>query len=78
MLHGKSILDRLVVTPNRINTIAATFTYTIPKAISGLAVGNKRCRKIGVYPSPYYAYNPAETNRFFKFVTFNNLPKSNI
>ena len=26
-------IDRLVLTPNRINTIATTFTYTVPKAI---------------------------------------------
>ncbi|MEK6572025.1 MAG: T9SS type A sorting domain-containing protein, partial [Bacteroidota bacterium] len=27
-----------------------------------------------VFPNPYYAFNAAETNRFNKFVTFNNLP----
>ena len=67
--------DRLQLIPNRINTIATTFTYTVPKAVSGLAVEVKGVERIGVYPNPYYAYNPAETNRFFKFVTFNNLPK---
>lgn len=30
--------------------------------------------KINVYPNPYYAFNPSETNRFVRFVTFNNLP----
>jgi hypothetical protein len=27
-----------------------------------------------VFPNPYYAFNAAETNRFARFVTFNNLP----
>ncbi len=31
-------------------------------------------QKVGVYPNPYYAFNPAETNRFVRFVTFNKLP----
>jgi hypothetical protein len=30
--------------------------------------------KINVFPNPYYALNPQETNRFVRFVTFNHLP----
>ncbi|MFH1942457.1 MAG: T9SS type A sorting domain-containing protein, partial [bacterium] len=30
--------------------------------------------RIGVFPNPYYAFNPLEKNKFDKFVTFNNLP----
>jgi hypothetical protein len=30
--------------------------------------------KINVFPTPYYALNAAETNRFVRFVTFNFLP----
>ncbi|GJQ21102.1 MAG: hypothetical protein HBSIN02_14570 [Bacteroidia bacterium] len=30
--------------------------------------------RVGVFPNPYYAFNAAETNRFSRFVTFNNLP----
>ncbi len=29
---------------------------------------------MGVFPNPYYAFNPLETNRLARFVTFNNLP----
>jgi hypothetical protein len=30
--------------------------------------------KINVFPNPYYALNPQETNRFVRFVTFSHLP----
>jgi hypothetical protein len=31
-------------------------------------------KNINVFPNPYYAFNPQETNRFIKFVTFSHLP----
>ncbi|NUM78016.1 T9SS type A sorting domain-containing protein, partial [candidate division KSB1 bacterium] len=31
-------------------------------------------KTIGVFPNPYYAFNPQETSRLSRFVTFNNLP----
>ena len=34
----------------------------------------KDVRRIGVFPNPYYAFNPLETHQADKFVTFNNLP----
>ena len=30
--------------------------------------------RVGVFPNPYFAFNPQETNRLARFVTFNNLP----
>lgn len=30
--------------------------------------------RIGVFPNPYYAFNPLEVNKLTRFVTFNNLP----
>jgi hypothetical protein len=30
--------------------------------------------KINVFPNPYYAFNPQETSRFVRFVTFSHLP----
>jgi hypothetical protein len=30
--------------------------------------------KVNVFPNPYYAYNPAEPDRFSRYVTFNHLP----
>lgn len=68
-------VNKLQLTPNRVNTVATKFTYTVPKANEGLQIQLAGVDRIGVYPNPYYAYNPAETNRFARFVTFNNLPK---
>jgi hypothetical protein len=35
--------------------------------------------KVGVFPNPYYAYNPAEPDRFTRYVTFTHLtPKATI
>jgi len=34
----------------------------------------KDIKRIGVFPNPYYAFNPLEVHQSFKFVTFNNLP----
>ncbi|MBI3112687.1 MAG: T9SS type A sorting domain-containing protein, partial [Ignavibacteriales bacterium] len=31
--------------------------------------------QVGVFPNPYYGFNPSETSRFSKFVTFNYLPR---
>ncbi|MDI6802258.1 MAG: T9SS type A sorting domain-containing protein [Bacteroidota bacterium] len=48
------------------------FTTTAPTFSDALAKID--AQKVGVYPNPYYAFNPAETNRFVRFVTFNKLP----
>lgn len=37
-------------------------------------LAKQQVEKVGVFPNPYYASNPAETNRFGRFVTFNFLP----
>ncbi|HWP81954.1 MAG TPA: T9SS type A sorting domain-containing protein [Bacteroidota bacterium] len=60
----------------KINTPADVFTInTSAKAPTKDASLEKvSAEKIGVFPNPYYAYNAAETNRFDRFVTFNNLP----
>ena len=34
----------------------------------------KDIKRIGVFPNPYYAFNPLEINQADKFVTFNNMP----
>ena len=36
----------------------------------------KDLERIGVFPNPYYAYNPLEVDKLGRFVTFNNLPPS--
>jgi hypothetical protein len=64
----------MTVTPNRPNTIADVFKYTATAPEKTAALEQASANNIGVYPNPYYAFNPAETNRLFRFVTFNNLP----
>ncbi len=56
------------------NEVADVFTFTPPAPASGKEVEMASTEKVLVYPNPYYAFNPAETNRFARFVTFNNLP----
>jgi hypothetical protein len=57
--------------PNRASDV---FEFTAPAPTAGKTQEKLSAEKVGVYPNPYYAYNPAETNRFARFVTFNNLP----
>ncbi len=67
--------DKIMFHPNRVNTPATVFTYSLPAAQTGLELEKASAEKVGVFPNPYYAFNAAETNRFFRFVTFNNLPR---
>jgi len=50
------------------------FEFVAPAPTATKATETASADKIGVFPNPYYAFNPAETNRFARFVTFNNLP----
>jgi hypothetical protein len=63
-----------ILTPNRLNTPNDVFTYTLPAPNRSVALEKASVEKINVFPNPYYAFNPAETNQFVRFVTFNNLP----
>jgi hypothetical protein len=63
------------ITPNFANTTADVFTFTAPAPESGQDVEKTAAEQVGVFPNPYYGFNPAETSRFSKFVTFNSLPK---
>lgn len=64
------------ITPNFANTTNDVFEFNTStyKAEGGAAVEKFSADKVGVFPNPYYAFNAAETNRFQRFVTFNNLP----
>lgn len=66
--------DEFLILANHVNTPSTVFSFTAPAPESGTEVEKQSANKIGVFPNPYYAMNTAETNRFFKFVTFNNLP----
>ena len=66
--------DEFQILANHVNTTATVFTFTAPPPQTGAEVEKASAENVGVFPNPYYAYNAAETNRFFKFVTFSNLP----
>ncbi|MGH7451170.1 MAG: T9SS type A sorting domain-containing protein, partial [bacterium] len=67
--------EEFVIFANHINQVTDVFKYTVAAPTKGAALEQASANKIGVYPNPYYAFNPAETNRLFRFVTFNNLPR---
>ena len=52
------------------------FTYSTEGLEKTIDEAQKKndVHRIGVFPNPYYAFNPLEPHRFEKFVTFNNLP----
>jgi len=66
---------RIVSTKPNSPAVTYTFSTSGKNATTGADVEKQSAEKVGVYPNPYYAFNSAETNRFFKFVTFNNLPR---
>ncbi len=66
--------DALAFYPTRPNTENDVFVYTLPAAESGSDLENFSADRVNVFPNPYYAFNPAETNRFVRFITFNHLP----
>lgn len=77
--------SRMPATGNTIRIIATKpnnplvkYTYTTPAALAGAEQDLASAKKLGVFPNPYYASNSAESNRFDRFVTFNNLPKNAI
>lgn len=56
------------------NIIDDVFTFTTPATAKNRDLALASANKIGVFPNPYYAFNPQETSRLSRFVTFNNLP----
>jgi hypothetical protein len=66
--------DEFLILANHVNTPTTVFEYTVSSPAGGAALEKVSADKVGVFPNPYYAYNPAETSRFARFVTFNNLP----
>ncbi|RMH60566.1 MAG: T9SS C-terminal target domain-containing protein [Calditrichaeota bacterium] len=53
-----------------------TFSFSTESYISNdAALAAADVENINVFPNPYYAFNPEETSRFSRFVTFNHLPE---
>lgn len=66
--------DAIALIPARVITVNDIFEFKTPAPQKGVAYEKASAEKVGVFPNPYYAFNPAETNRLVRFVTFNNLP----
>ena len=65
----------LTLVPNFINTPTDKFVFTAPAVAADASVQRASAEEVGVFPNPYFAFNPAETNRFQRFVTFHSLPQ---
>ena len=67
----------LTISPKLRFTSADVFTFS-PGSMAAITnntdLAKAQVEKINVFPNPYYALNPQETNRFVRFVTFNHLP----
>ena len=67
--------DEFLILANHINTAANSFSFTTPaNTVSDQSLAKEDVGRVGVFPNPYYAFNPQETNKNAKFVTFNKLP----
>jgi hypothetical protein len=67
--------DQFLILANHINTVANTFTFSAPaNTVGDQALAKDDVGKVGVFPNPYYAFNPQETSKQARFITFNKLP----
>ena len=67
--------DEFEILANHVNTPAHTFTFTSVKPVTGdKTIAQDDVTKINVFPNPYMGFNPQETNKYARFVTFNHLP----
>ena len=67
--------DQFLIRSNKVNTTAHTFSWTSKKqTIGDVAAAKLDVTKVNVYPNPYIGFNPLETNKFARFVTFTHLP----
>jgi hypothetical protein len=73
-LHAEFTLS---IFASNINLIGEdSWNFTAPAVTTTAADKATDYAKINVFPNPYYAYNPQESNRFDKFVTFTHLPNT--
>lgn len=67
--------DQLLIFGSKVNTVDDKFTFTAPRVSYSDDQARKDVEKINVFPNPYYAFNPEESNRFDRKVTFTHLPQ---
>ncbi len=70
--YGAPITVSLV--PYKVNSNLDTYSFSTSPSTTSSTMEKASAARIGVFPNPYYAFNPSEINRFGRFVTFNNLP----
>jgi hypothetical protein len=52
------------------------YTWTTTAPSSSVDSAKNDVGNVGVFPNPYYAFNPREISRTTRFITFNRLPKN--
>ncbi|MGH1365557.1 MAG: hypothetical protein ACRBF0_18490 [Calditrichia bacterium] len=65
----------LQVIASNVNTDADVFRFTTSAITFSEETARRDLDLVNVFPNPYYAYNPEETSRFNRFVTFTHLPQ---
>ena len=70
--HLGDVVTVTYANPIQIGTEKFSFTTTPPTFSSASAKTD--VSRVGVFPNPYYAFNPNEISRLARFVTFNGLP----
>lgn len=53
-----------------------TYSWTTSAPTYSTDVAKQDISKVGVFPNPYYAFNPNEISRTARFITFNRLPRA--
>jgi hypothetical protein len=64
----------MTILANKPNTPSDVFRFSAASTVADAASQTASFQNIGVYPNPYYAFNPAEETSIHHFITFNNLP----
>jgi hypothetical protein len=71
--------DVMTIYPSRPLTTATTFDFDAASIPSGAktddaSLAKQDIAKINVFPNPYFGANPAELNKYQRFVTFTHMP----
>ncbi len=67
--------DEFEIFANHVFTVNNSYAWAAPATVTGnLAAARNDVTKINVFPNPYFGFNPAESNKYQRFVTFTHLP----
>ncbi|MEW6510017.1 MAG: T9SS type A sorting domain-containing protein [Bacteroidota bacterium] len=71
--------DEFLILANHLNTPLNSFSFTAPAAPTlNNAVAAADVENLNVFPNPYIGFNPQESNKYQRFVTFTHMPRSAI